>query len=51
MNKGTPRNILTQLNMTRDEYNFVSTVYFVRSEFWILCNTTADTPIDTIYRI
>ncbi|SPO02601.1 uncharacterized protein DNG_05274 [Cephalotrichum gorgonifer] len=29
MNKGTPRNILTQLRMTSDEYNFVSTVYFI----------------------
>lgn len=29
MNKGTPRNIKTQLHMTDDEYNFVSTVFFV----------------------
>ncbi|KAF2010004.1 putative pantothenate transporter [Aaosphaeria arxii CBS 175.79] len=29
MNKGTPRNILTQLEMTGDEYNFVNTIYFI----------------------
>lgn len=29
MNRGTSRNILTELGMTGDEYNFVSTVYFV----------------------
>ena len=29
MNRGTPRNILTQLNMTTDDYNWVSTVYYV----------------------
>ncbi|KAM0547553.1 hypothetical protein ACHAPJ_010297 [Fusarium lateritium] len=27
MNKGTDRNILTQLNMTSDDYNWVSTIY------------------------
>ncbi|KAL2669757.1 hypothetical protein Neosp_015202 [[Neocosmospora] mangrovei] len=27
MNKGTDRNIMTQLNMTADDYNWVSTVY------------------------
>jgi hypothetical protein len=52
MNKGTPRNILTQLNMTSDEYNFVSTVYFVRSSLiCILDNMTADALPDTIHRI
>ncbi|KAH0839238.1 hypothetical protein AYO21_05653 [Fonsecaea monophora] len=29
MNKGTPDNIMTQLHMTADEYNFVSTIYFI----------------------
>jgi hypothetical protein len=29
MNKGTDQNILTQLHMTANEYNFVSTVYYV----------------------
>lgn len=29
MNKGTDRNILTQLDMIVDEYNFVSTIYFI----------------------
>ncbi|KAK4610452.1 MFS transporter prlL [Fulvia fulva] len=29
MNRGTSRNILTELGMTGDEYNFVSTVYFI----------------------
>jgi hypothetical protein len=29
MNKGTPQNILTQLHMTANEYNFVSTIYYV----------------------
>lgn len=29
MNQGTSRNILKQLNMTDDDFNFVSTVYFV----------------------
>ncbi|KAK1447209.1 hypothetical protein CMEL01_09048 [Colletotrichum melonis] len=27
MNKGTPRNIMTQLKMTADDYNWVSTIY------------------------
>ncbi|RMJ01441.1 hypothetical protein CDV36_015817 [Fusarium kuroshium] len=27
MNKGTDRNIMTQLNMTADDYNWVSTIY------------------------
>lgn len=30
MNRGTPRNILKELSMTGDDYNFVSTIYFVR---------------------
>ena len=29
MNKGTDENILTQLHMSADAYNFVSTIYFV----------------------
>lgn len=29
MNRGTDRHILKQLNMTGDDYNFVSTVFFV----------------------
>mgnify|MGYP005989100451 CR=1 FL=1 len=29
MNRGTPENILTQLHMSKDAYNFVSTIYFV----------------------
>lgn len=30
MNKGTGMNILAQLDMTANEYNLVTTVYFVR---------------------
>lgn len=30
MNKGTPTNILTQLHMTANEYNLITTVYYVR---------------------
>ena len=29
MDKGTSRNILTQLNMTSNDYNFVTTLYYV----------------------
>ena len=29
MNKGTPRNIMTQLGMTSNEYNLVTTMYYV----------------------
>ncbi|KAJ4302875.1 hypothetical protein N0V90_001766 [Kalmusia sp. IMI 367209] len=29
MNKGTPRNIMTQLGMTSNEYNLVTTLYYV----------------------
>lgn len=29
MNRGTPRNILKELRMTGDEYNFVQTIYYV----------------------
>jgi len=29
MNKGTPQNILTQLHMSANDYNFISTIYFV----------------------
>lgn len=29
MNKGTPRNILEELHMSSDAYNFVSSIYFV----------------------
>lgn len=29
MNRGTSQNILTQLHMTPDAYNFVSTIYFI----------------------
>ncbi|KAJ0330545.1 hypothetical protein COL922a_012411 [Colletotrichum nupharicola] len=29
MNRGTPRNILTELKMTGDDYNFVSTLYYI----------------------
>lgn len=29
MNKGTDRNILTQLAMSANDYNFVSTIYYV----------------------
>jgi hypothetical protein len=31
MNTGTHQNILTQLGMTADEFNFVSTIYYVRT--------------------
>lgn len=33
MNKGTDRNIMTQLNMTSDEYNLLNVLYYVRSDF------------------
>lgn len=33
MNRGTDRHILKQLNMTGDDYNFVSTVFFVSLSF------------------
>ncbi|CAG9976014.1 unnamed protein product [Clonostachys byssicola] len=29
MNRGTDRNIMTQLNMTANDYNWVSTIYFI----------------------
>jgi hypothetical protein len=29
MNKGTPLNILTQLHMSANDYNFISTIYYV----------------------
>ncbi|KAF6831961.1 hypothetical protein CPLU01_06478 [Colletotrichum plurivorum] len=29
MNKGTPRNIMTQLNMSSDEYNLLNVLYYV----------------------
>ncbi|KIW66256.1 hypothetical protein PV04_08455 [Phialophora macrospora] len=29
MNKGTPLNILTQLHMSSNDYNFISTIYYV----------------------
>ncbi|TQN64609.1 MFS transporter prlL [Colletotrichum shisoi] len=29
INKGTPRNIMTQLNMTSDEYNLLNVLYYV----------------------
>ncbi|UPX17248.1 uncharacterized protein EKO05_0007614 [Ascochyta rabiei] len=29
MNKGTPGNIMTQLGMTSNEYNLVSTIYYI----------------------
>jgi len=32
MNTGTNQNILKQLGMSADEYNFVSTIYYVRKE-------------------
>lgn len=31
MNKGTPRNIMTELNMTSDEYNLLNVLYYVRA--------------------
>jgi hypothetical protein len=31
MDKGTSRNILTELNMTSDQYNFVTLAYYVSS--------------------
>lgn len=30
MDKGTPHNILTELKMTSDQYNLVTTMYYVR---------------------
>ncbi|GKT51666.1 MFS transporter prlL [Colletotrichum spaethianum] len=32
MNKGTPRNIMTQLNMTSDEYNLLNVLYYLIAE-------------------
>lgn len=32
MNTGTPDNILTQLGMTANEFNFVSTIYYVGNQ-------------------
>ncbi|ETI25369.1 hypothetical protein G647_02142 [Cladophialophora carrionii CBS 160.54] len=29
MNRGTPQNILTQLHMSANDYNFISTIYYV----------------------
>jgi hypothetical protein len=34
MNTGTHRNILKQLNMSSNEFNFVSTIYYVRIYLW-----------------
>ncbi|GJC80935.1 MFS transporter prlL [Colletotrichum liriopes] len=35
MNKGTPRNIMTQLNMTSDEYNLLNVLYYrLRPSAW-----------------
>lgn len=35
MNVGTHRNILKQLGMSSDEYNFVSTIYYVRELYLV----------------
>lgn len=46
MNRGTNQNILTQLSMTSDEYNFVNTVYYVTGKllhtFVIMSNFSQD---------
>jgi hypothetical protein len=36
MNRGTDRNIMTELNMTSDQYNLLNVLYYVRSsdQFW-----------------
>ncbi|CAH0058411.1 unnamed protein product [Clonostachys solani] len=38
MNRGTDRNILTQLKMTSDDYNWVSTIYFVTWGITLACH-------------
>ncbi|KAK1715326.1 major facilitator superfamily domain-containing protein [Colletotrichum lupini] len=38
MNKGTPRNIMTQLKMTADDYNWVSTIYNVTWGIVLACH-------------
>ncbi|RSL83883.1 hypothetical protein CEP52_016594 [Fusarium oligoseptatum] len=38
MNKGTDRNIMTQLNMTSDDYNWVSTIYNVTWGLVLACH-------------
>lgn len=49
MNRGTPRNILTELNMTGDDYNWVSTIYYVRCPpRWCDCVRLTQQP-DTVH--
>jgi hypothetical protein len=52
MNRGTPRNILTELRMTGDEYNFVQTIYYVRSVSGAIHDDVNDNGLsDPIHRI
>lgn len=53
MNRGSGTNILTQLNMTANEYNLVTTVYYVReikkNFFKVFVNLYRE--IDSVHRL
>lgn len=49
MNRGTPRNILIELNMTTDDYNFVSTVYYVGFIFGPRLPMLKQAHLDTVH--
>lgn len=50
MNKGSSQNILAQLGMTSDEFNFVSTIYYVRAQNIDCKDGHADILPDSIHR-
>jgi hypothetical protein len=40
MNRGTDRNIMTELNMTSDQYNLLNVLYYVWSSYPVLVEVT-----------
>lgn len=49
MNKGTDRNILTQLGMTTDQYNLVTVLYYVCIMIGWHSSRAMLTALDSIY--
>lgn len=51
---GEPRNVLTELNMTPDEYNWVQSIYFVSvigGEFPVVGRVPNCVELDQLYRL
>ena len=48
MDQGTPRNIMTELHMTSDQYNLVTAAYYV-SKSLVLVQTVTKSYIDTLH--